>query len=947
MMLKKNFKYVRQILDSFIFWISVSKFNSEYIEYLPFIFWLVGISKPKIIVQLGANHPNFYYGYCCAIRKMNTDVHAYIIDVMNGEQQTQSVNFLFSDSLSFYYTKEFKSFSSLIHSTIEDASDHFKDRRVDLLHISGARSIDHVLQVIESWNNKLSDQSVILIDNFISLEKWNDIERIWNRVIEKHPSFSFPYANGLKIIAFGKNYPAALNEFITGAHKAEIKSQAVYISYKMYFLIWPVAKLLRRIVRRLPLVVKCTSSVKKIFKKIKYKVNKQNCKEISRNTNTVTNTQINHSATHHDYPDLFALRSYQPQAKIAVILHIYYPDIWGELRAALQNISEPFDLFVSLVCASSAEIYDVIIKEFPHAIVHIFPNHGRDVLPFILYVNTGVFSNYDAILKLHSKKSLHLDCGDLWRARVYHALAGSENTVSKIIERMRRSPNMGLVGAPNSICDKRYWAGSETQTLELAERIHCRFEPDSLRFIGSTMFWIHPFILTLLKSLNLTSADFQAEEGQLALTTAHHVERLIGILCESAGMEIYEVQDILSWHERVNAQERVNSQERSDLKKSVNYQETDENIQSVGSKNKVIAFYLPQFYPTLENNMWWGKGYTEWTSVTRATPLYDKHDQPKLPADLGFYDLRLTEAREAQAKIAKAYGVYGFCYHYYWFDLGKKILDYPLKEVVRTGQPDLPFCICWANGHWTRRWDGLDKEILLEQKYSYDICKALIHDLFPVLSDPRYIRFNHRPVIVIHRLLEITNYKNVCEMWREECIKVGIGEIHIAAVDWGIFPGLRFQGFPKDYGVDAFIDMPPLTTKASYGFSPKINKSLTNLSPDFKGDIFDYDLEIDFDIRRYQNGYRFLTHRGLMVGFDNTPRRKHLATIFHGTNPAKFRRWLAEIIKQNIMHKNNSENLIFVQAWNEWAEGNMLEPTHQYDAGYLEAIRSCMVCQTI
>ena len=163
-----------------------------------------------------------------------------------------------------------------------------------------------------------------------------------------------------------------------------------------------------------------------------------------------------------------------------------------------------------------------------------------------------------------------------------------------------------------------------------------------------------------------------------------------------------------------------------------------------------IAFYLPQFYPTDQNNEWWGKGFTEWTNVTKAAPQYKGHYQPHLPTDLGFYDLRLEEARIAQANLAKQYGIYGFCYYHYWFN-GKLLLQRPVEEILKTGKPGFPFMLCWANENWTRVWDGGSKEVLIEQHYSPEDDKAHLEYLLPYFKDPRYIRINGKLVFAVYR----------------------------------------------------------------------------------------------------------------------------------------------------------------------------------------------------
>jgi len=350
-----------------------------------------------------------------------------------------------------------------------------------------------------------------------------------------------------------------------------------------------------------------------------------------------------------------------------------------------------------------------------------------------------------------------------------------------------------------------------------------------------------------------------------------------------------------------------------------------------GRTVKAIAFYLPQFHPIEENDRWWGKGFTEWTNVTKARPLFRSHYQPQLPADLGFYDLRSPQTQLDQANLAHDYGLHGFCYYYYWFD-GRKVLNQPIEQMLESGSPNFPFCVCWANENWSRNWDGQNRHVLLEQHYSEESNRGLIQEFISLMRDERYIRHNGKPVLLVYRIRIIPNWLQTAEMWREECRKAGIGEIHLCAVRFGLEP---LDGQPAEFGLDSFVIFPPHESE-----KVDARNSVLDLAADFNGTIFDYDAALHADLRRFDEAYPWPVHRGVMLGWDNTARRQRDSRIFLGSTPARLHRWLKGIVSQENRHNANPESLVFVNAWNEWAEGTMLEPSVKFGRGYLEALRA-------
>ena len=342
---------------------------------------------------------------------------------------------------------------------------------------------------------------------------------------------------------------------------------------------------------------------------------------------------------------------------------------------------------------------------------------------------------------------------------------------------------------------------------------------------------------------------------------------------------------------------------------------------------RLIAFYLPQFHPIPENDLWWGKGFTEWTNVSKAQPLFTGHYQPQLPADLGFYDLRVSEVREEQANLARQYGIHGFCYYYYWF-AGKKLLHRPLDDLLASGKPDFPFCICWANENWTRRWDGSEHEILIAQDYSEAQNRAFAEDLVPVLKDKRYIRIDGRPLIVIYRADIIPDVKAASQQWRDIFRAEGVGEVHLCIM-LTTFSGLR-SGLAdlSSLGFDSAVQFPPHETTGAVVPPPAP-------APDFTGQFFDYrEVAINAVAQRLPD---FKTFPGVMPSFDNTSRRKQAAHAFLNSTPETYEFWLRGAIEKAKHSLDNQEQFVFINAWNEWAEGAHLEPDQKYGHAYLQA----------
>lgn len=343
---------------------------------------------------------------------------------------------------------------------------------------------------------------------------------------------------------------------------------------------------------------------------------------------------------------------------------------------------------------------------------------------------------------------------------------------------------------------------------------------------------------------------------------------------------------------------------------------------------RAIAYYLPQFHPTPENDEWWGKGFTEWTNVSKAVPQFIGHYQPHLPGELGFYDLRLVEVMERQAELAKLYGVEGFCFHYYWFG-GKRILERPLEQLVKSNI-NMPFCICWANENWTRRWDGLDNEVLLAQNYGAEDDLAFIKSLEPLLKDKRYIRVDGQPLIILYRPSLLPDAAATLVRWREYCREVGIGELFLCMVQFDKLD-------PREYGFDAAVEFPPHKVAANL---PCINDSLEIANATYAGYVVDYQDVVDRAAVEPVSEFPLI--RGVFPSWDNDARKPGRGYTVANSTPAKYRTWLRSSIEYARANPVKGESLVFINAWNEWAEGAHLEPDRRYGYAYLEATKQAL-----
>jgi lipopolysaccharide biosynthesis protein len=350
----------------------------------------------------------------------------------------------------------------------------------------------------------------------------------------------------------------------------------------------------------------------------------------------------------------------------------------------------------------------------------------------------------------------------------------------------------------------------------------------------------------------------------------------------------------------------------------------------------IIAYYLPQFHPIPENDEWWGKGFTEWTNVGKAKPLFRNHYQPKVPADLGYYDLRLPQVREEQAKLAKEAGISAFCYWHYWFGDGRRLLEHPFNEVINSGSPDFPFCLGWANESWKAKiWAKVknkEDKTLIEQKYpGDDDIKAHFYEIINALRDKRYFRVDNKPVFVIYRPKLLPNPQNFIKIWNELLNKEGLGE--------------------SFYFVGHTLYTKEISKVKELGFSNVNVFPLGDLKRDVKFNIchpfvllrhfvfkkpliYPYKEVIKYFSKVYKSNRDAIPC--IVPNWDHTPRSGKNGVVFHNSNPFLFANHVKETIK---LIKDDSDKIVFLKSWNEWGEGNYLEPDLKFGKSYIKALK--------
>lgn len=607
--------------------------------------------------------------------------------------------------------------------------------------------------------------------------------------------------------------------------------------------------------------------------------------------------------------------------RIAVHLHLFYLDLLDEFLERLRLIPQEFDLFISIASNKDVErVEQQVLAARTNAqkvIIEPVPNRGRNFAPLIVQFGERL-AKYDVVGHFHSKKSPHNEKLADWCSQILNDLLGRPNDTSARIcyyfEQLAAGAKFIYpAGRLEFIKDPNGWDDNYEKSRLLLERftdISIDTYP-KVEFPEGAMWWARGDALHKLLTLPLEFNDFEAEPIGTDASLSHALERIVFVLSADQPGSLLRV-------------------EHGDSVTDYSWYETQQDFSDkiVHSDIKVLSYYLPQFHYTPENNEWHGANFTEWTKVRAANPLFFDHYQQHIPhKDIGYYLLDKPETLKRQLEQMRQAGVHGQIFYHYWFT-GRMILEKPAQMLLANKDIDMPFCFCWANENWTRRWDGNESEILLGQDYSAEDAKGFIQYLIQFFKDERYIRVDDRPVLMVYRPSSIPNPKEYQEVWAQECKAAGLKAPYVVAVL------TRGANSPDDFGMDAGTERALHDWTA--GNAPEIKHGLHAYRP-INGTVIHY-RDVSNYYMRQQEAKNFTYFRNLVPQWDNTARYGSEAYVVHGSTPQMFQDWFENMVEYSQKHLPADRRFVIINAWNEWAEGAHLEPDNRYGYSYLNSI---------
>ena len=968
--------------------------------HIPVGTYLVELIRPGVLVELGVYTGVSYCAFCQAVDALGLSTRCFGVDNWKGDPQAGFFGPEVLRDLRDHHHPLYSDFSQLLQSSFDDALPEFAAGTIDLLHIDGFHSYQAVKKDWENWLPKMSAAGVVLLHDTSVQEEGFGVWKLWEELKENYPHFEFPHQHGLGVVGVGEVTPPGLEDLFSlsdaarrkvqdyfeglGNHLVDryqlaplegsipekedrlrqVESELLEIkssrAWKLTRSLWrlrlrliPPESQREKIARallgffkggkvqgragppvspgeKLPLRTRERRRTEPPSREGEWTREKQalawsqdylDLQQRIRDKKTLQRSQVSV-----DRPDMLSFEKQQLQeaadglafpAANSPRVSIIIP-VWNQIKLTLECLT-------SIQERTKELAYEVIIiddgsddqtPELLQRIEHLKYLRNQECLGYVLSCNlASQAAQGEYLLFLNND------------------LQVTEGWLGNLVKTFELQDQVGAVGPRILFPDGRLQeAGAMIHSDGTTQLVGVFDDPTLPRYN-----YLREVDYCSGVCLLVRREDFEELGGyceDFAPAYGEDVDLCLR-LRESGKRILYQPQATIIHHLSAST-----DQLGADVKLRLATRNAQQLMERWGERvagagrTRLIAFYLPQYHPIPENDRWWGKGFTDWTNVVKAAPNYQGHPQPHLPADLGLYDLRVEQVLEEQAALARRYGVHGFCFYSYWFG-GKRLLDLPLRRILESGRSPLPFCICWANENWTRTWDGHQDQILIAQEYQKGDAEKFVADMAPYLRHPDYIRIDGRPLLLVYRVDLLPDPLGTADVWRSYCQREGIGDpylVYMGTFDQGVGKNMNP---PAQVGFDAALEFPPHPFASELIVPPG---PLTN--PHFQGTVHDYQsAALEFLTANVPGFTRF---RGVMPGWDNTPRRQDEGTIYHGSSPGAYQAWLEAALDFTREQCVGEERIVFLNAWNEWAEGAALEPDQRHGHGYLEATRAAL-----
>jgi len=881
---------------------------SAWVGHLPFSFWLVEEARPDILVELGTHNGTSFLAFCQAIKERGTRTKAFAVDTWEGDQHAGHYGDEVHGRLDRLVKAKYAGFAQLMRMLFDDAMPYFSDGSVDLLHIDGLHTYEAVKHDFETWLPKMSRRGVIIFHDTMVRERGFGVWQLWEELRGRYPSFEFKHSHGLGVLVVGDQPPASVAALCAlSGTPGEAITAGLFDALGQRF------SLLERIdlieVRSAD-AVQHAANYQAMFESadanLRHAIDSFGIqlegrrKEVEAASAQILALSASLEALSAEGRTVQAATD-DAQARLAESLAASE----SKLQAALLRLDQGQALHGSSLAALQAR-FDQASQSLAHALEESAADReaARQQMDELGSRHAGEAAAASA--RFDAGQAAALAASGLERAAMREGHAAELAAA--------RAAHADDVSALRAQVRQR-----DVSTQDLRSRLALR-ESEVLRLVGSHSWrvtapvrWLRGQFAALRRG---GPAPTYAEVLEVPGGGARRLPAPGEVVPSNAAAPAGYLQELFADTVARRSPDYVGpAQARAEPPASV--------------RAKAIAFYLPQFHCFPENEAWWGPGFTEWTNVTKAVPQFVGHEQPQLPADLGFYDLRVPEVLRRQVELARRYGIHGFCFHYYWFG-GKRLMEQPLDIFLAQEDLAFPFCLCWANENWTRRWDGRDDEVLISQQHGAENDLAFIRDLERYLRDPRYLRIDGKPLLVVYRASLLPDAAATLARWRTHCRDAGIGEIFVAMVQFDLED-------PLPFGFDAAMEFPP--HKLAKGFD-LINDTLDVVNPDYQGSVVHYQSIVDSAKAWPDKGFPLI--RSVFPGWDNEARRPGKGYTFAFSTPARYRDWLEFAVSYAEKHPVEGERIVMINAWNEWAEGAKLEPDSRYGHAYLQATRQVL-----